>query len=135
MAEGVIEALVIRLHAGFDPQVPFADKSRCVAFFFEHLRNRDLLGRQAAVEVRSRQRRSGCIRGDACSQWITPRQQPRPRRRTDRSRRIELRKPHTPLGQNIEVRRDEILRPISMRIERPLVVGEDDDDIGPGIVG
>ena len=134
-AERIVEAVVERLVAVARAQVPLADVRGRIARGPEHIRQRALAGRQACTGQRVQlvvgfRRRRGAVVGHPGQPRIAARQQARPRGRTDRRRRIELRETHSVRRQGIHPGGNEVFGAVTSGVNAALVIREYDDDIG-----
>ena len=122
VSEGIIEALAVGNGFLVMTEMPLANVRRGVTRLLKFLGDRNL-ARRHPHRVESHIAIQSTMLGRP------PRQEAHARRRAHRSRRIKLRKPHSPLRQPIHVRRDQILRPIAIHVDGPLVISQDDNDV------
>ena len=114
-------------------QVPLAEHSGRVTEVAQRLGDRHFLVLDAAHEVR--EQNPGPIAVEPVAHRQPPGQQPRPARRTDRSRDVEVRPALTLRGHPIEVRGPDHRRAVAAEIAPTQVVGEHDDEVGGAVRG
>ena len=98
--------------------------ARSRSLLFHHLGNRNQFGRHSRVAMSRRN-----IPRHACSLRHSARQHRGPRGRTNRSRCVELSKPHATTRQIIQRRSNQILRPVAVHVDRTLIIGVNQDDV------
>ncbi len=118
----LLEALVDRPQGRVVAKVPLAEDPRAIAGRAEYLRQRHLVG--------GHQRASGVGIDDPRPVVIPARHQAGPRRRADR-RDAEGLQLHALAGEPVEVRRLDPGIAVESEIAISLVVGHDEQDIGP----
>src|SRR4051812_32371297 len=121
--------------------MPFSDAGRHVAEAVQSLRDRRLLKRKLALDLRLNEflRRSIGPPGKKIRDVQPARRLPghnrRARSRADGRGAIRARKTHPLGGQAVEIWRRLILAPIAGEVVYPQVVAEDEDDIGFRLFG
>ena len=127
-AERLLKAPLGRRELRRRPQVPLPDPAGRVARPHEVRRQQRLRERQALRVIARVVKRIPLMTEPLL---IAPRHQPRPRRTAKWMGHIPARKPHPRLRQPIQMRRRDFLRPLKARIRVALVVGHNQQHIGP----
>jgi len=126
VSEGIVVALAVGHGLGRIAEVPLADVARDVAGLLHHLGDRHLLGGHSGVTG---------LRGDVARHArplrIATRHQCCPRRRADRRPHVKLREPRPFPRQPIQAGSDQVFGPVAVHVNTALVVGEDQNDVGP----
>ena len=131
VAEVGFKSLIQRAVADLCPEMPLAEQRGAVAGGFQHFGQGDFLGRH--VEILAVRAMPVSLRPipHAAALRMAAREQRRPRRAAH-GMRVSLGEADAGGGQLVHVRRLEVRRAVAVRIERSLVVGEEDDHVGPG---
>ena len=104
-------------------QMPLPEAGRRVAAILEHLGDGDLIG----VESMPSARHQGSM--DSKPVGVASGEERRPSRRTHRLTGVEIGEPNPFGGESIDVRCEDLGRPLAGEIPPPLVVGEHHDDV------
>ena len=124
-------AAIIRMAAAGEreahPEMPLAETAGHIALLLEETRERE----SVPGDQRSRETPEHAVL-QARAPVVTTGQQAVARRRADARRGMTVREAHAALGQGVEMRGQNLtLRVIGTEVAEALVVGQDDDDIGP----
>ena len=124
-SEVVIESLLLGQERRVKTKVPFADASRRVAVRLQQLGNRQFI----RIETDSR---IGTLdpRRQADSARVTTGQQAGARRTADRRGRVVIRESDSLRGHGVDTRCCDLRRSIAAKVVVPLIVDEDEDDVG-----
>ena len=123
--EVVIEPLIGREVPFFESEMPFADARRGVPLRLEQFSQGQARRRDSSLGV-------GTMYPDlaAGSSRIASREQSCPRGTTNRSGGIVVGEPDTFARERVDSRRLDFGRPIATEVVVPLIIDEDEDDIG-----
>ena len=131
----VIKALLFRSKAG-PAQMPLANARAGIAGLFQIFGQRLFFQRQLHSDFRVQHHLRLCVGPprQKCRQMQPPRrlprQNPRPRRRTDRLRAVAAGKSHSLRRHPIQIWRRLIFAAITRQIVDAQIVGKDQDDVG-----